>query len=73
MNESRDNDAVTDRDVVNVLEATFGVPRKALTQAEFPVYVHLCFGLLIPPSFMGAHFERLLAAKGSNAPECACG
>ena len=69
MNESRDNDTVTDRDVVSVLEATFGVPRKSLTLAEFPVYVHLRFGLLVPPSFVGPHFERLLSAKGTNAPE----
>ncbi len=56
-------------DVVTSLEATFGVPRKVLIGAEFPVFVHLGFSLHAPPEHTLPHIDRLLSAKGSSLAE----
>jgi hypothetical protein len=69
INEARDANNVKDKDVIALLEATFGVSRKAVVTAEFPVFVHLRFSLAVPHSYASPHFERLLAFKGLTPAE----
>jgi hypothetical protein len=70
MNEAREAGAgLTTRDVLTELEARFGVPRRAIVAAEFPVFVHLGFALHVPPATAAPHLERLLAAKRSTPAE----
>lgn len=73
MNEAREqgdiNQQITSKDVLAELVAKFGVLKKEILAAEFPVFVHLGFGLDVPPHLVSPHLERILAAKGTSPAE----
>lgn len=57
------------REVLALLQSSFGVSRKAMVSAEFPVFAHLSFSLHVPAAYTAPHLERLLNAKGTSTAE----
>ena len=65
----RKQDPPTTSVVLTALESCFNVTRKAILQAEFPIFVHLQFSLLNPERWVTPHLDRLLSVKGMTVAE----
>jgi hypothetical protein len=57
------------KEVTAALEDFYSVTRRAVIAAEFPVYVHLRFGLDVPSWYAMPHLSRLLSLKGTTLSE----